>query len=221
MALAAGCVDIPSEGHTPPDFKAQIRVMYLDPSLSGTAMISIASAPDFDSFQTNVLGAGSFGTVTSYSTVDAGGKQLLVTGDADTSALSFASDQVGTLLVLPMPDRFVLLGEGRMFDPVGITGASRVRFVNAVTRGASDTLDVAVDVVQDSVVVDPGLAFRGTSDEYLEVPEGTTVTFYLTRSGAAEAITDVVMITGVSNTDYTIVGSGSADAAVLASFENR
>ena len=47
--LVVGCVDIPAEGPAPPDFKAQIRVMYLDPLLTASSTIHIASGPDFSS----------------------------------------------------------------------------------------------------------------------------------------------------------------------------
>ena len=226
--LVVGCVDIPSEGHTPPDLKADIRVMYLDASIIGLDTIVVASGPSFSSFQSNVFPAGSFGDVTTYSTVDAGGKRLkLSTGDADTSALTFATDQRGTLLVLPRPDvsqpRFGVLAEGRTFDPIGIEGSSQVRFVNTITQSASDTVDVTVDVIQlpDSVVVVPGLPFGcpGTppvcSSDYLVVAAGDTVSYYFVRTGTSEILTGTISVVGGSRTNHTLVGSGSSDAALF------
>jgi len=225
----AGCVEIPSEGHTPPDYKSSVRVMYLDPAITTATNIMVAEGPDFVGFSSNIFPSGSFGTVTSYSIVNSGGKQLFLPAplDPDTSALTLATELRGTLIVLPRPDpampRFLVASEGRTFDPVGITGASRVRVVNAIARGAADTLDVAVDVFRtsDSTSVVTALAFGAFSD-YLEVTADSTEGFYLTRTGSTTALdSTAVMITGASNTDYTLVGSGSADAATLDSFQNE
>ncbi len=225
--LVVGCVDIPSEGPTPPDFKAQIRVMYLDPLLTASTNIVVASGPAFSNFQTNVFPAGSFGDpVTAYSTVDAGGKQLFVSpGDADTSALTFATDQRGMLLVLPRPDvvtqpRFGVLGEGRTFEAIGVEDSSQVRFVNTITRSASDTVDVTVDVIQlpDSSVVVSGLPFGCPgippvcASDYLMLPADTTVSFYIVRTGTSEVLSDTILVKGASRTNHTLVCSGPSDA---------
>ncbi|MDH4070499.1 MAG: hypothetical protein OEV30_08745 [Ignavibacteria bacterium] len=225
--LVAGCVEIPSEGHTPPDYKASVRVMYVDPAITASASINVAEGPSFGSFSTSIFPSGSFGTVTGYTTVNAGGKQLFLSpGDADTSALTIAADQRGTLLVLPRSStadpRFLLNGEGRLFEPTGIEGSSRVQFINAITGGMADTTNIAVDVYRtsDSTTVVTNLAFGAASADVL-VEEGVSEGFYLTRAGATGALGTAVTITGASNTDYTMVGSGSADAATLSSFRNE
>jgi hypothetical protein len=225
--LMTGCVEIPSEGHNPPDYKSSVRVMYLDPAFTSSTSIMVAEGPDFTPFSSTIFPSGSFGTVTAYSTVNSGGKQLFVDADPDTSALTIATEQRGTLVVLPRPDvanpRFLVLGEGRTFEAVGITGASRVRILNAVGRGAADTLDVAVDVFRtsDSTAVVTGLAF-GSASDYVEVASGVAEGFYLTRTGSTTALTPTaITITGASNTDFTLVGSGSADAASFASYQNE
>jgi hypothetical protein len=224
--LVAGCVEIPSEGHTPPDYKASVRVMYVDPAITASASINVAEGPTFGSFSTSIFPSGSFGTVTGYTTVNAGGKQLFVSGDADTSALTIGTDQRGTLFVLPRSStadpRFLLNGEGRIFEPTGIEGSSRVQFINAITAGMADTTNVAVDVYRtsDSTTVATNLAFGATSADIL-VEEGVSEGFYLTRTGAMDALGTAVTITGASNTDYTMVGSGTADAATLSSFRNE
>jgi hypothetical protein len=226
--LIVGCVEIPSEGHTPPDYKSSIRVMYLDPAITSSTSIMVAEGPDFDPFVSNIFQSGSFGTVTTYSTVNSGGKQLFLPAplDPDTSAFSIATEQRGTLAVLPRPDvsmpRFLLIGEGRTFESVGITGASRVRVLNAVARSGSDTVDVAVDIFRtsDSTSVETGLAF-GTFSDFIEVASDSSEGFYLVRAGSDEVLTGSVSVTGASNTDYTIVGSGSSDAASFDSFRNE
>ena len=225
--LVAGCVEIPSTGHTPPDYKASVRVMYFDPAITGTASIVVAEGPDFDNFVTTIFPSGSFGTVSGYGTLNAGGKQLFLSpGDTDTTALTIATDQRASLIVLPRSSmaspRFLLKGEGRTFEAIGVEGSSRVRILNAITRGAGDTLDVAVDVYRssDSSTVATNLAFGALSANIL-VSEGTMESFYLTRTGATDTLGAVVSITGASNSDYTLVGSGSADGATFTSYRNE
>jgi hypothetical protein len=226
-ALLIGCVDIPSEGHTPPDYKASVRVMYLDPAITGTANLTIADGPNFDTFRSDVLPAGSFGDVTAYSTINAGGKQLFVNpGDTDTSTVTVATDFRGSLIVLPRPDvsmnRFLLLGEGRTFEEEGVHEGSQVRFVNAVARGTADTLDVTVDVhvLPDSSVVVEGLVFGDISDAVL-VDVDSTASFYLTREGSTTPLTGSTAVTGAAHSDYAFIGQGTADAASLESHPNE
>lgn len=226
--LMVGCVEIPSEGHTPPDYKSSIRVMYLDPAITAAANIVVSEGPTFETFVSNIFPSGSFGTVSSYTVINSGGKQLFLSpGDADTASLPILTEQRGTLVVLPRPDvsmpRFVLANEGRTFETIGITGASRVRVLNAIARGTTDTADVAVDVFRtsDSTSVATGLAFGSFSD-YLEVTADSSEGFYLMRNGSTQVLTGTaVTIAGASNTDYTLVGSGSADAASFDSFQNE
>jgi len=225
--LVVGCVDIPSTGHTPPDYKASIRVMYTDPAITATANIVVAEGPDFDTFVTNIFPSGSFGTVSAYSTLNAGGKQLFLSpGDADTAALSIATDQRGTLIVLPRETtadpRFLLKGEGRTFEDVGVDGSSQVRVVNAIMQGGADTMSVTIDVYRtsDSTTVATNLAFGAISGNIL-VAAGATESFYVTRTGEADALGDAVSVTGASHMDFTVVGTGTADDATLSPYPNE
>jgi hypothetical protein len=225
--LLLGCGEIPSEGHTPPDYKASIRVMYLDAAISGNVTIRLAPGPDFSTWSSSVFTPMPYGETTDYTTLDAGDKQLLVESvDADTSVQSFGADVRGTLVVLPRPDvsedRFLLLGEGRIFEPVGVTGSSRIRFINAITQSATDSMEVEVDVIQlpDSSVAVAALEFR-TSSSYFLVAADSVASFYLARSGTTDPITDSVPVTGQSNTDYTVVARGSSDAAVVELIPNQ
>jgi len=73
----------------------------------------------------------------------------------------------------------------------------------------------------DSTSVVTALAF-GAISAFVEVTADSLEGFYLTRTGSTTALdSTAVMITGASNTDYTLVGSGSADAATLDSFQNE
>ena len=227
--IAVSCVEIPSEGPAPPDLKAEVRIMYLDPLLTSSTTIHTANGPDYTNFLTDVYPAGVFGdAVSAYQTVDAGGKRMFVTpGDADTSALTVITDQRAVLLVLPRPDvtqpRFGILGEGRTFDPIGVEGSSQVRFVNSVARSATDTMDVAVDVIQlpDSIVAVAALPFGCSggvcASDYIAIPADSTVSFYFVLAGTSQAITDTITVTGASRVNHTLIGSGPSDAV---SFED-
>jgi hypothetical protein len=136
-------------------------------------------------------------------------------------------DQKGTLVVLPSPDvaedRFLFLGEGRTIDPTGVSGSARVRFLNAVTQSATDSMDVAVDVIQlpDSSIAVSGLEFRAAS-AYILVPADSSVSFYLARTGSMDPLSDeTVSVTGISNTDYTAVASGASDNASFVKIQNQ
>ena len=229
--MAVSCVEIPSEGPAPPDYKAQIRVMYLDPLLTASTSITVASGPDYSNFQTSVFPAGAYGDpISAYSTVDAGGKQLFVSGDPDTGTVTFVPDERGVLLVLPRDTtaqpRFGVLGEGRTFDPVGVEASSQIRFVNMITRSATDTADITVDVIQlpdSSVVLSafpfgcPGGPPPVCASAYWLVPADSTVSFYVVRTGTNEVLSDTISVTGASRINHTLIGSGPSDAV---SFED-
>jgi hypothetical protein len=148
--IFVGCVDIPSEGHTPPDYKAEVRVLYLDPMITGTASIVMAPGPDFTSFSSTGLPSGTFGSpISAYSVLDAGAKRIFLSpGDADTSVITFAVELRGTLFILPRPDvansRFLFASERYTFATNGIPDSGRVRFLNAIYRGSAATEDIAV-----------------------------------------------------------------------------
>jgi len=221
ISFHLGCVDIPSEGHEPPDYQAEIRVVYADPFLP-TATIRMASGPDFTAYSD--LPSGAYGTATTYTTFPAGNKKLFIKDvEADTTSIAFNPDQHGTLMVFPRPDptvsRFSFVVERYSFAMEGIADTTRVRFVNAVARGAADTTDLAVDVkmiemvetllVTSTPVSD--LGFRAVSD-YVLVPNGETVSFYLTIGGTSTTVSDTLPITGASNTDVTFVARDSISA---------
>ncbi len=226
--LAVGCVDIPSEGHTPPDYQAEVRIVYADPFV-GTAAIRMAPGPDFNAYSD--LPSGIYGTATaSYVVIPAGNKKLFLkdaaadsTVDHDTSSIAFNPDQHGTMIVFPRPDstvsRFVFLDERYSFAQGGIADTTRVLFINATARAVTDTADLALDInmiatvdttTETSTAV-AGLAFRDVSD-YINVPSGDAVSFYLTIAGTSTVVSDTIPITGASNSDVTFVAHDSLAA---------
>jgi len=216
------CVDIPSEGHVPPDYQAEVRIVYADPFLS-TATIRMASGPEFMTYED--LPSGAYATATTtYMTIPAGNKKLFIKDvDPDTASIALNADLHGTLIVFPRPDstvsRFLFVGERYSFATGGITDTTRVRFMNAVARAATDTADLTIDVkmiaMVDTLLVTTtpvsGLAFSALSD-YIFVPSGETVSFYLTVGGTSTTVSDTLPITGASNTDVTFIAHDSLSA---------
>ena len=232
IGLYLGCVDIPSEGHTPPDQNSSVRIIYLDPALP-TATITMAPGPDFTSFSD--LPLGTYGLASPYTTLLAGAKRLLIKGvDPDTSVITFGVDQRGTMFVLPRhPDvnRFTFTSERFTFPTatVGIEDTTLVRFLNTIARSSTDTVDVVVDVMQFTTVTPPppvtGLAF-GALSSFINVAKDSVVNFYLTRSGSTtEVLTDTITVTGQSHKEFTIIAHDTIDVATgkvrFTSFENN
>jgi hypothetical protein len=214
-----GCVEIPSEGHTPPDYQAEVRIVYADPYV-GMMTISMAPGPNFDSYSD--LPAGPYGSATTtYSTVPAGNKKLFAKNvDHDTSSIAYLPDQHGTMIVFPRPDstvsRFLWISERYVFAQGGIADTTRVLFVNAIARGVADTADVSVDVGMISRVDTltmtstpvTALAFHDIY-YYVNIPAGDTVDFYLTLAGTSTVISDTVEVVGSSQKDVTFVAHDS------------
>jgi hypothetical protein len=222
VVFYSGCVDIPSEGHTPPDQNSSVRILYLDPTLA-TATITAAPGPDFTSFSD--ISTGAYGTASTYLTIPAGGKKLLVKGvDSDTSVITFGVDQRGTMFLLPRPavsmPRFSFAIERFTFASTGRADTTLVKFMNTVARGSSDTVDVQLDILQfetiDTNVVTGNavnnLSF-GAFSSFVAVPAGSTVSFYATTSDSTTVLSDTISIIGASNRQFTVVAHDTIDAA--------
>ncbi|MBI4535099.1 MAG: DUF4397 domain-containing protein [Ignavibacteriae bacterium] len=225
LAVAGGCVDIPSAGHIPPDYQALVRILYLDPSVP-SATVNMALGPNFESF--SQLHTGNFGTASAYMTVPAGAKRFYLTNGGvpvgnDTSSLAIDADQKGTLFVYPInvagDPRIRFVGERYTFAQPGVVDSALIRFSNSISRSAGDTVDTRVDVVQyytsNANIISRNLAtnvaFRGTT-AYFRVPRDSTYFFYLTRAGAATVVlTDTLSITGASRQQGTAVAFGTRD----------
>lgn len=219
--LFAGCIDIPSDGHTPPDYTALVKVVYLDPTIS-PATVNMALGPNFESF--SVLNSGAFGSASSYMTIPAGAKKLYLSSvPADTISLTVDVDQKGTFFVFPKTSatnpRIRFIGDRYTFASPGQPDSGLIRFTNAIMRAATDTEDVAVDVIQffvrnnivSSRTLASGVDFT-TTTAYFKIPKDSTYNFYLTRTGSSVHVTDTLVVTGMSNTQATAISYGQIDA---------
>ena len=241
VVVYIGCVDIPSEGHTPPDQNSSVRIIYLDPTLA-TATVSIASVPVLPDtvFRFSDFDTGNYGTAGPYKTIPSGGKAAFVKNvDPDLREAfvgTFGVDVRGTFFLLPRPSlsmpRFSFASERNTFASPGRGDATLVNFMNTVARRSADTVDVQLDILQfetidTNVVTDNAvnnLSF-GAVSSFVAVPAGSTVSFYATTSDSATVLSDTISITGASNRQFTIVAHDTIDAATgkvrFTSFEDN
>jgi hypothetical protein len=213
-----GCVTIPATGPTPPTYYSSIRIVNLDPAVRGGGNIRIAYGPfdpavlpTYSDLPFGVLGDASAG----YATYFAGGKKLLVGGvDADTSAVTFNSDNQGTMYILPRKDikadaRFLIISERFTYAAAsGIRDTTRVRFFNAIAT--FDTVNVRRAYLSGSgTPVDEvflsALRFQKVSS-FDMVPANATRKYYFTgTSGTAALNSDTISVTGAGFTDLYVM----------------
>ena len=213
-----GCVDLPTEGLTPPDYQAQVRIVVADASLPAQdIVVSFAAGPSFTTFVDVNAGLPLAGTT--YASYPAGGKRVFVKSpqDPDTLTVTFGTETSGTLYVLPRvvpaDQRFRYVTERYSYVEAGRPDTTVVRVLNAITSG--DTIDVTDST---ETIVD-NLPLGAVTAGYL-FPAGETRTFYLSGNVDATVI-DSIQIVGESRATYTIVAYDSLAAGKMKSFREQ
>lgn len=214
-----GCVEVPDNGIVPPDYVAQVRVIYMDPALP-TSSLSLANANGSSFTPFSDLPSGGFGTASDYVTYKAGAKKIYVKkadgtlADPDTATITFGTETVGALIVLPrraVADiRILQIGERSTFQTPGIADSARVRFANCLTT--KDTVDVwrirgssAPGIVSNNLRY-PRTPLDPRTSAFVNVPKDSTWRFYITRyTGSTAGIGDTVRVVGASNKQFTVV----------------
>lgn len=211
------CVDVPDNGIVPPNYGAQVRVIYADPALA-TSTLGIAAGPSFTSFSD--LSAGAYGTATDYLSYAAGSKKIYVKkadgsfADADTSTITLGTETVTALIVMPRraaaDTRILQIGERSTFQTPGIADSARVRFANCLTT--KDTVDVwrirgtSVPGIVSNDLRYPRVPLDPRTSVFVNVPKDSTWRFYITRyTGSTAGIGDTVRVVGASNKQFTVV----------------
>lgn len=205
IALLSGCVDIPSEGPTPPPLKAEYRFIH-----GATDMGEVGVTVDGKS-----LGNLAFKGVTPH-TFFASGTKSVVLSNGETVLVSMSTDYRGTFVLLPQegnpPARtFVKLQERRMFDSATIddtTGA--VRPVNC----SNDVQNFDIDVTgADGTITWANMPYRSTGT-YARVTPGQ-YTISVKKAGTADVWTSATVdITNIRNT-VCLVGNIAAGNLTL------
>lgn len=207
----SGCIDLPETGPSPPDYKAQVRVVFADPALP-TAHLAMADGATSVAFADRF--SGPYGSVTGYATYPAGAKRVVVRkpdgslADADTATTTLGTETVSTLVLLPRrtaaEQRILRLGERYTFSLPGMPDSARVRFFNALA--SKDTVDVWAirGSVQVPARVSDNLRY-GIASTFFNVPRDSTWRFFLSRSTGTAGISDTFSVVGASNTQHTVV----------------
>jgi len=229
-----GCVTIPDTGPTPPNYIANVRIVNVDPALSSGGIIRIAAGP-FDAAVTPTytdLPFGAPGIASAYAVFPAGGKKLFVSNvDADTGAISFNSDNSGTMYILPRFDvkkdsRFLYFAERFTFAAApGISDTTRICFYNAIAT--FDTVNVRRAFVSGSgaavdEVFSSSLRFQKVS-AFDRVGANSTRKYYVTavRNGVTlpAAVGDTVFVTGVGHSDLYVMLYDSLSVLKVKTFQ--
>ena len=200
--LITSCVDVPTEGPTPPDFKAEFRFVHaaLD---AGDVAVSVDGQS---------AGNMSFAGVLSHKSYQAGSRVVNVGGDVFNVAMS--SEQRGTIVVLDKvgEDRtFLKLVERRIFDPA-TTEVGRYRVVHAADADAVDAVAYDVEVVGDTSVVINGMTNRDVTG-YASIPAGTYEVSVYAPDDTVAVLTSSISL---GNKRQTSIIVGDADAGTLA-----
>ncbi|KAA3661505.1 MAG: hypothetical protein DWQ10_04350, partial [Calditrichaeota bacterium] len=111
-ALLVSCADVPSTGPTPPEFKAEYRVINADPAFGGGSVtVDGASAG-------SLSGVGS---ATSHQSYDSGSRTVAVNNESIT--VSMETDWRGSVILLPQVEidgemirSYLKVNERRIFD---------------------------------------------------------------------------------------------------------
>ena len=225
LAGLVGCVDLPESGFTPPDYQAEVRIVYADANFPPAITLSVAPGPAFTQFTD--LPSGARLEATPYTSYDAGGKRIFVKDpqDPDTLVVTFGTETRGTLYVfprlapvppsvIPVGTRFRYVAERYIYSSLGLPDTTAVRFVNAITSG--DTIDISTG----STVVADNLALSRVSATYT-FPASETRTFYLTLNTQTTPKRDSITIAGASRKAYTVLAYDSLAAGKLKAFEEQ
>jgi hypothetical protein len=214
-----GCVELPSEGLTPPDYQAQVRIVVADATMPAQDIVlSFAPGPAFNAYSDVSAGAPLAGTA--YAGYAAGGKRVFVKSpqDPDTLTVTFGVETSGTLYVLPRlvraNQRFVYVPERYLYNATGRADTTVVRMLNALSSG--DMFNVTTGegaVVADSLVL-------GALSGGFAFPAGENRVFYLAGHSDPTPI-DSIQIPGESRAVYTIVAYDSLAAGKMKSFREQ
>lgn len=196
-AWLVSCVDVPSNGPTPPEFNSEFRFVNAAKDLG-----SVTLTVDGQSQGTlDYMGATGHAVYPS-------GNRVAVLSNGDTLNVAMTTDQRATVVLLPKSGasrEFAKLIERRTFDPSS-TPTARVRLFHAATAG-----DIDVTVAGADTSVTKSLAFKDNSG-YLNIPAGSyTISVFASGDTTAMATT-TISATNIRQT--TIIGGDASAGSV-------
>jgi hypothetical protein len=200
------CVDIPSSGELPPDYKATVRFINVATDV-GAGVVRIDGVAKGSSL--SLRDASPY-----YSDVAAGGRKLRFGSDTLVQNVRFLSNEQHTVLIVPLSGttRFLNLDEGYNFRNNAKAGVAQVRFINAAQGSSSVSF-------RDSAASGNELAARGyvIDGGYTDVRPGNHNIYAISAGG------DTATFNGdfASGRRYTIVATRSGGSLQISRFTER
>ncbi|MBI1804348.1 MAG: CHRD domain-containing protein [Ignavibacteriae bacterium] len=193
------CVDTPSQGQLPPDYRALTRFVH----------VATDAASGQVTVDGNAVGTLSFGEATGYLDLPAGGREF---GFASaTKTVPLRSNSQNTILIYPLTgtDRFLSMDEGYSFtnNSNGQAGIAQIRFMH-VAKGSAPAVSFKDSSATGTVL--KGAVPFATGQGYTNVSAGTHAV-YVTSDGGYEATINGSQSVPTVNTRTT--GTGTFDIA--------
>jgi hypothetical protein len=196
VVLGVGsCVDVPSNGELPPNYKTMIRFIHVATDAGAGSVTIDGSAKG---------GSLSFGGISPwYSDVPAGGRRLKFGSDTLTQNVNLISNNQHTVLIVARSGntRFLNLDEGYNFRNNASPGIAQVRFINAANGSATsikfrdndvfdrDTIASAYNAVEGYKNITPGShTFIVVSNEGSAVIDTSSSSAQVKSSGSARVV---------------------------------
>lgn len=209
LILALGvwsCVDVPSSGELPPNYKSTVRFIHVATD-AGAGRVAVDGVPKSESLN--------FGQASQYfNDILAGGRLLKFGTDTSGQNVTFVSNGQHTVLVVARfgDRRFLNLNEGYNFRNNAPTGVAQVRFVNAA-QGSSSISFRDSSVLGRELTVSAFLSESG----YTNVTPGNHTIYAISNIG------DTATFSGAFTTGrrYLIVATGNASSFQMTRFTER
>ncbi|MBD3376636.1 DUF4397 domain-containing protein [candidate division KSB1 bacterium] len=196
-ALMTGCVDVPADGPTPPEYKAQFRFVHAANDVGDVAV----------SVDGQSVGNLSFAGVIPHSEFLAGSRTVKLGNEEFPVAMS--TEQRGTVVVLDQQQgarAYIKLVERRLFD-AETTEQGNLRLVHAAKAPAVD-LEV---VGSDTSFAYEGVGYEAATP-YAKIPAGTYEVMVYAAGDTNAILTTSV---NVGNKRHSSLVVGDAEAGTL------
>lgn len=198
IALVSGCVDVPTEGPTPPPLKSEYRFIHAATDM-GDVAVSVAGQP---------AGNVSFTGQIAHADYGAGTKEISLS-NGDKMLVSLSTDYRGTFVILNKEGAertYLKLTERRMFDAVAWSDtAGTIRAVNCSPDAGPLDITVEGEGVSFSWASVPA---RGVGAAQIVKPGTYTVSVRL--AGMPDVWSSTTVTVGKERNTVLVVGSLAA-----------
>lgn len=197
VAMLSGCVDVPTEGPTPPALKAEYRFIHAAVD-AGEVGLSVDG---------KAVGNVSFKGVAPHAEYTSGTKEVALS-NGENLLVSMSTDYRGTFVLLGKVDgerTFLKLQERRMFDSPTIVDTVAVGAIRPVHCSPdAPAVDITVEGPGGSWTYS-GVAYRGIGRYQKVAPGDYTVT--VKPAGGADAVLTATVTVGTERNTVIVMGS--------------